>query len=276
MTTPTSTLQTLTFNSRALIKPMRMIVYLPPGYADSDMRYPALYLLHRWGADERDWIDALGFATATDRLIGAGAIAPFIAVMPQGDKSFFINAADPGGDFSGIASLDPTYYRDALTGYGDYADYVLEDVIPFIEQKFPVRADRAGRAIGGVEMGGAGAALLAFTHPELFSAVGIHSPMLFGGPGEGPPWIFGLNDPDQFARNNPIEKAKSLTSASKLRVYLDCGLSDPHSDRVADLHWRLVESGIEHTYVSRPGGDDPAYWRENLGEYVGFYAGAWI
>src|SRR5947207_2997110 len=94
--------QEVSLHSMALCRQMRVQVYLPPDYGERRARYPLLVLLHPWGADERYWVDHLCFHEVADHLIGAGAIPPFIAVMPQGDKSFFLNAADPGGDFSMI------------------------------------------------------------------------------------------------------------------------------------------------------------------------------
>lgn len=254
---------------------MRLHIYLPPHYGEFGMRYPVVYLLHPWGQNERYWTEHLRLHEVADRLIRAGAVPPFIAVMPQGDKSFFINAADPGGDYSPILRLDPDFFQGALEGYGDYGDYILEDVIPAVERLYRTRTDRAGRVIGGISMGGAGSAALAFTHPEAFGAVGIHSPALFGDGQLGPPWIFGLGDEEAFARRDPIHLARALSPAARLRIYLDCGQEDDMSDLTAELHYALVERNVEHIYASRPGGHNGKYWREHLAEYLGFYAAGW-
>ena len=82
----------LTLHSRALYREMRMHLYLPPAYDKTALHYPVIYLLHPWGKDEHFWTEALQVHQVADHLIQAGAIPPFIAVMPQGDKSFFINA----------------------------------------------------------------------------------------------------------------------------------------------------------------------------------------
>ena len=195
--------------------------------------------------------------------------------MPQGDKSFWTNAADPGGDFSPIVKLDPNFFEGALDGYGDYADYVIEDVIPFVERRYEVRTDRTARVVAGISMGGAGAASLAFTNPDCFGAVGIHSPALFGGGQLGPPWIFGLGDPAAFAMRDPAHLVADLPANANLRIYLDCGQDDDMSPRAADLHYALVEHDIQHTYISRPGQHNGSYWGENLAEYLGFYAAGW-
>jgi enterochelin esterase-like enzyme len=195
--------------------------------------------------------------------------------MPQGDKSFFVNAADPGGDFSMIVQFDPDTYRGALEGYGDYADYVIDDVIPYIEQRFAVRAERSARVIAGSAMGGAGAAALAFSYPNVFGAVGIHSPTLFSEERLGPPWIFGLGDAAAFALRDPQTLASSLRSDDGLRIYLDCGYDDERHVPTSNLHYALIEKNIPHTYLTRSNIHDAHYWRTHLAEYLGFYAAGW-
>ncbi len=268
-------IQDHTLFSRALKREMRLCIYLPPRYDDFKLRYPVLYLLHPWGADEHFWTDVLDFHHLADRLINPGIVPPFIAVMPQGDKSFFIDAAHPGGDFAAVVRLDPEYYRGALEGAGRYGEHMLEDVIPYVEKNLRTKTGRNARAIAGVDMGGAGAAVLAFGYESHFRTVGIHSPTLFDDWRVGPPWIFGLGDQEAFGRRDPITLVSGLGPASGLRIYLDCGVSDEMSESVAALHWALTDCGIPHTYVSQPGAHDATYWSAHLAEYLGFYAGGW-
>jgi enterochelin esterase-like enzyme len=260
MPLPGGRLEDHTIHSRALARSMRLHVYLPPRYGEFTMRYPVVYLLHPWGADEHYWTERLGLPEVADRLIHAGAVPPFIAVMPQGDKSFYVNAEDLGGDYSPIVRLDPEFFEGALEGYGDYGDYLLEDVIPTAERLYDTRTDRS---------------VLAFSYPKEFGAVGIHSPALFGAGRLGPPWIFGLGDEAAFARVDPIQIAGSLTPADGLRIYLDCGQEDDLCELVGDLHYALAVRGIEHVYHVRPGGHHSDYWRAHLAEYIGFYAAGW-
>jgi len=264
-----------TIRSRALVKPMRLRLYLPPRYGDLAIRYPVIYLLHPWGMDECYFTEHLRLHDLANRLIQAGTLPPFVAVMPQGDKSYFLNAEDPGGDFSMMVRLDPGFFEGALDGYGDYGDYLLQDVIGFVERGFEVRSDRTGRVIAGISMGAAGAAVQAFTHPDLFGAVGIHSPALFDETRLGPPWIFGLGDPAAFAARDPVQLAAQLLMRSSLSVYLDCGQQDEFDEPTAELHRALVDRDVQHTYISRPGHHSIDYWLAHLAEYLGFYAAGW-
>ncbi|NDJ52333.1 MAG: esterase family protein [Chloroflexi bacterium] len=273
--TQSGTLVDHQFYSGALNRHMRLHVYLPPRFPDYGGRYPTVYLLHPWGKTERFWTDALDLPEVADRLIDSWAVSPFIAVMPQGDKSFFIDAADPAGDFNMIAQMDPDYFEGALDGYGDYADYLLNDVVRFVERSYPVRTDRDGRAIGGISMGGTGAAILGMSMPDAFSAVGIHSPLLYCESCHAPPWIFGLADQAAFEARDPLHLAQKLHPKLAPRIGLDCGLEDERSSLTADLHYALVENGIPHHYHSHPGDYSVDYWRAHLPEYLGFYAAEW-
>ena len=268
-------IQDQTVHSRALKRVMRLCVYLPPRYDDFNLHYPVVYLLHPWGEDEHFWIDDLAFNQLADRLINPGIVPPFIAVMPQGDKSFFIDAAQPAGEFASIVRLDPEHYQDALEGSGKYGEHLLEDVIPFVDKHFRTRRERAARVIAGVDMGGTGAAVLAFSHPALFGAAGVHSPTLFDEWRAGPPWIFGLGDREALSRRDPAALAARLSPGANLRIYLDCGESDIMAEPSAHLHRALAECGIPHTYVSQPGEHGVEYWTAHLAEYLGFYAGGW-
>ncbi len=262
--------------SRALVRQMRLHLTLPPRYDDLALRYPVLYLLHPWGEDERFFTQRLRFHETLDRLIQAGTIPPFITAMPQGDKSFFINAEDPGGDFGMITRLDPTFYAGALEGYGDYGDYLLQDVIPTIEQNYRVRSDRAGRSIAGVGMGASGAAILAFSNPQVFGAVGIHSPLLYTAERLGPPWLFGFGDAAAFAKRDPIQLVERLRPEDGLRIAIDGGAEEGDSeDPLADLHYALVGRDIPHTYIHHTGGQSGAHWRDNLAAHLGFYTAGW-
>lgn len=275
MRSTSSTLLSKEITSRALRKSMRLQLYLPPYYGQFKMRYPVVYLLHPWGWSERYHLDVLKLHETADHLINCGTIPPFIAVMPQGDKSFFINASDPPDDYSAIVKSDPEHFKGALEGYGRYGDYILDEVIPFVDKTYDTRADQAGRVIAGFSMGATGAAVLAFTNPSLFATVGLHSPALFDDLHLGPPWIFGLGDDEAFSRRDPVCLAKQLSQDAGLNIYLDCGVNDELSESAGELHWALMERRITHTYVSRPGGHGREYWQPHLAEYLGFYAGGW-
>ena len=66
------------------------------------------------------------------------------------------------------------WYTNAAVGYA-YEDDLIKDVVGLIDRTFPVKAERAGRAIGGLSMGGYGAVKVGLKHHEMFASVNSHS-----------------------------------------------------------------------------------------------------
>jgi enterochelin esterase-like enzyme len=266
-------------DSRAVGRPMTVRVITPPNYApDAAEAYPVLYFLHPWGLDPRYITDKLHIHQHLWRGMADGTLPPMVIALPTGEKSFYMNAADPPGhDWTALIERNEAFFRDALNQYGQYGDYLWQEVIPYIETHYRVRVDRAGRAMGGISMGGAGAAVHAFHNPAAFCAVGMHSPALFfGPPGRvGPPWIFGL-DRESFAAHNPADAAQHLTPDNQPRIWLDTGTRDVMLDVVEHLHQTLVTRSIAHDYAVDPGGHDKTFWEPRMKDYLAFYARDWL
>lgn len=139
----------VTFRSAALNRDMRYRVVLSASIA-AGAKLPVVYLLHGGGGNFRDW--------SNDSDVAAFAERGLILVMPEGDDSYYMNAAERPQD--------------------RYEDYIVNDLIADVESKFPVAAGRANRAIVGVSMGGFGAIKLALSHPDLFVFAGGISPAI--------------------------------------------------------------------------------------------------
>lgn len=145
----------IALDSRALQEVQHIAVTLPRGYdATGSTRYPVLYLLHGALDDYRAYYD-----NGIEELVGD---LPLIVVSPN------------SGEGNGYAD-----WYGSVIGTGERPRYWethhLREVIPFVESNFPVRTDRAGRAVAGISMGGHGTMTYAATHPELFRAAGSFS-----------------------------------------------------------------------------------------------------
>jgi S-formylglutathione hydrolase len=144
--------------------PVRLVsVYLPPSYsAHPRRRYPVVYLLHGFGADDRAFIRGayqnLDIRISMDSLVRAGLVHEMIIVTPNARNRF-----------------DGSFYSNS-PATGNWENFVVSDLIPFIDSHFRTIASRRARGIAGHSMGGFGALLLAARHPELFSAVYALSP----------------------------------------------------------------------------------------------------
>ena len=145
-------LETAEFYSPAVGRSMKFDIVLPPGYRDSKERYPVLYLLHGYMQNYTIWGRNLGAA------FYARNLGDLILVLPDGGNTWFVNyAASENGQ------------RD------NWEDYLVGDLIQYVDQNFRTIATREGRAIGGLSMGGYAAFTLALRHPDLFVSMGSTS-----------------------------------------------------------------------------------------------------
>ncbi|RKH54629.1 alpha/beta hydrolase [Corallococcus aberystwythensis] len=140
----------------------RLTVYLPPGYAAGTQRYPVVYFLHAFGSGGGSWTNAAGFSPSVpdrlDALIEAGTIPPVIGVFP-----------DAWTKLGGSQWVN----SDAI---GRYRDYLVKDIVGFVDKTFRTLPRPASRAVVGHSSGGYGALVMGRYHPEIFSLVGAHAP----------------------------------------------------------------------------------------------------
>ena len=131
-------------------------VYTPPGYEqNTDKKYPVLYLQHGVGENETGWIWSGKANFILDNLLAEKKCEEMILVINCG------YAFTPGED--------PVFYP------GDFDSELVYDCIPFMEEHYRIETDRSRRAVAGLSLGSAQAALTAVTHPDLFGALGIFS-----------------------------------------------------------------------------------------------------
>lgn len=147
--------------SAALCQKRDLYVYLPPCY-DPTKSYPVMLWLHGFMQDEKHFLDYVHFF---DQAICCGKLAPMIIAAPDGTirgrpsifqgNSFFLNS-------------------DA----GNFEDYLIQEVWPFVFNNFPCRPEREAHVIAGLSMGGFAAYNQAIKHQELFKvAIGIYPPL---------------------------------------------------------------------------------------------------
>ena len=144
---PNVAIRDVAFHSAALNREMTYRVFLPANFP-KDQKLKTVYLLHGGGGGFRDWSNYSGVAIY--------ASAGMLLVMPEGNSSYYTNSVERPED--------------------RYEDYIVNDLISDVENRFPVFCSREARAIVGVSMGGFGAVKLAFHHPELYAFVGALSP----------------------------------------------------------------------------------------------------
>jgi len=203
-----------------------MVIYLPPGYETSDKDYPVVYLMPGLGATERWWacgefspafslmgiavqnVPEEGFAGMIDGLIADGKMRPMIIVMPDISTAY-------GGSFCVNSALN-----------GNHEDYIVNDIIPYIDANYRTLPSRDSRGIAGHCMGGYAAMYLSMRHPDVFGAVASHSgTLLTAGLLPEMQLIIAAENPEGLTLTGP-DPAKPWTST----LYLFSAAFSPNLD----------------------------------------------
>ncbi|AJK49134.1 esterase [Burkholderia plantarii] len=252
---PGSSIVTRTFRSATLQRDWSYTVYLPPGYRDDGPRHPVLYLLHGNAANANDWITQGRLQLTADALIARHEIAPVVIVMPQAGTDWYVDRKEP-----------------MQTAF-------LEDLLPDVEAHYAVSNQRAGRAIGGVSMGGYGALRFALMAPDRFCGALLLSPAIYAD--EPPPGsaaryvgVFGDHrfDPQVWhALNYPPLLRDYLAQAWRVPVFIAAGdddLSIQAESSTLYTSLRRARSPAELRIVD--GGHTWDVWRRLLAPALGY------
>src|SRR3954465_11773219 len=132
-------LETVEYDSTTVGVMGKARVSTPPGYS-KDKKYPVLYLLHGIGGDENEWPRGGAPDVILDNLIADKKAVPMIVVMPNGRASKDATARD---QFPKQGPAFAAFEKD-----------LLNDLIPYVEKNYSVKADRESRALAGLSMGG--------------------------------------------------------------------------------------------------------------------------
>jgi enterochelin esterase family protein len=242
-----------------------MFVYTPPDYDHSKDRYPVLYLLHGWGGDEEEWTNAGYLPEIMDHLLAEKKIKPMIVVMPNGhpDEQAAPHVA-PSTSQSALPSPQVSEVHTRLSSQN-----MLDDIIPFIEKTYRVKANREDRAIAGLSMGGEQATYIGLNHLNLFAWVGTFSGAFVMLPGRVAPSTPGSTAvaPEIFNQNFPNLGA---SANDKLRLfYISCGIDDSLITANRDAKNWFKSKGINFVEVETPGYAHVwRYWRVSLIDFA--------
>lgn len=242
---PSVAMRDVTFRSAALNRDMPYRVVLASTIS-AGTKLPVVYLLHGGGGNFRDWSNYARLASFAERGL--------ILVMPEGDDSYYVNAAERPGD--------------------RYEDYIVNDLIADVESRFPAAARRETRAIVGVSMGGYGAVKLALSHPDLFVFAGGISPAV-----DVPSrpfsmkriwqWrhhssIFGPWGSQTRRDGDPFVLAHSADPGRTPYLYLTCGDKEGLLSANRNFAALLGRRHFQYEFHVAPGGHNWSQWDERL------------
>lgn len=254
------------YDSKSLGTRRRIRVYTPPGYS-TNRKYPVLVLLHGLGWNDLEWTQIRHAEIVIDNLLADGKIQPMVIVFPNGDSSMTvadINAAGggpwmgggrggPGGAAGGRGVPAGGSARGgAGRGAGGFDNWgtpfendLLKDILPLVESRYSVYADRDHRALAGLSMGGGQALNIGLVRVETFAYVGGFS-----------------SAPNT---RNPPELVPDPAVPMKLKlIWLACGNKDGLIRVSQGVHAYLKEKGVPHVWHVDGNAHDTPEWENNL------------
>jgi len=228
---PHGNVETIEYPSTTVGNNRQALVYTPPNFSE-DQEYPVLYLLHGIGDDETSWQEKGNAGTILDNLLADWLMVPMIVVMPNG-------RAQPNDrvEGNGMASM-PAFAR--------FDRDLIDDLIPFIEAKYPTRTDREGRALAGLSMGGGQSLNFGLSNLELFA------------------WIGGFSSaPNLMPPAELVSDPARVTEMVKL-LWVSCGDRDGLFNNSKGMHEFLRDNDVPHIWHVDSGGHTWPVWTNDL------------
>ena len=206
----------LVIDSKHKNREMRYSIYLPDGY-DGVKEFPVLWLLHGYGDDHNSWLDKGDLAIFAHEYAIAGG-REMIIVTPDGLTDFYMGA---------------------------FENYFFKELMPEVESKYKVKADKAHRTVAGLSMGGHGSLYYGLKYSDIFC------------------YAYAMSPACMFDIKSTIA-GKDLSTLPGITI--ETGLQDQITNitSVNDIHNNLLNQGVSHDYITRDGGHDWTFWQEAL------------
>lgn len=218
--------------SASMKKQIKAVVILPDTYKDIK-KFPVLYLLHGYSGNYGDYVNNV----------------PEIKALSSEYQMIIVCVDGNYGSWYIDSPADSSW---------KYETYIATELVNWIDHKYKTIKAKSGRAICGLSMGGHGAFYLAFRHQDIFGAAGSMS----GGVDLRPfldNWDINkrlgdyANFPDRWDNYSVINQIY-LLKPNSLALIMACGNEDFFYKVNLNLHEKLLERNIPHTYLAGPGG----------------------
>jgi len=226
-------IDTISYESKTVGTNRRAIIYTPPGFSKKN-KYPVLYLLHGIGGDEKEWLNGGKPQVILDNLYAENKIEPMIVVMPNGRAMKDDRAGGNIFDSAKVAAF-ATFEKD-----------LLNDLIPFIEKKYPVLTDREHRAVAGLSMGGGQSLNFGLGNLDKFA------------------WVGGFSSAPNTKRPEELVPDPEAAKNKLKLLWISCGDSDGLITFSKRTHDYLYEKNVPHIYYIEPGVHDFKVWKNGL------------
>jgi enterochelin esterase-like enzyme len=232
---PAGRIEELGYTSGVTGTQRQALVYLPHGYS-AERRYPVLYLLHGIGGNQHEWNGYVHANVVLDKLIASGKALPIIVVMPNG-RALPDDSSPPP---------ERVFTPQNAEGFAKFERDLLEFLIPAVEARYAVAADRRQRALAGLSMGGGQALNFGLAHLDRFA------------------WVGGFSSAPNTRPDAELLPDPAAVKRELLLLYLSCGNKDGLINVSQRVHRALMAQGVPHVWHVDEFGHDRESWAENL------------
>ena len=242
------------FSSQVLGEERTYWIYLPPGYQETNERYPTLYLLHGMSQGHRWWAEVARIDRIATSMISSGKIRPTIIVMPNGNRvesnvsttSLYDDRCSTGLD---IVAKWLKAIGDRLEGLSiyhvscdaDFGRFIHDELVEEVDANFRTTDERY---LGGFSIGARGALQLALGNDNLFDGA------------------FGLSGNYDFLRQ--AIRGGNINPQSGMKLFLGSGNQDQrgvYGELSTFLfHKDLLKHETSHLYCTYDGSHSDVSW----------------
>jgi S-formylglutathione hydrolase FrmB len=234
-------IDTINIYSNSMFKNVRCVVVTPSNYKANTDRFPVVYLLHGYGGNYGDWVRRVSD----------------IQTLADENKLMIVCPDGAIGSWYFDSPVDLTMHFETNVGV---------EIPAYIDANYRTIANRRGRAITGLSMGGHGGIFLGFRHADLFGACGSMSGALDVSQitkGYNMAKILG----DTIANHQYYSDWSAINVIEKypkdsIAIIIDCGTDDFIYQMTKRTHEKMMQLKIPHDYIERPGKHDWDYWRK--------------
>lgn len=210
-------------------------VYIPYNYKEVSGKLPVIYVTdgHEYAHDRLGSMKII-----LDNLIYEKKMKPVMAVF-----------LDPRDVETGINRR-----YDELVMNHAYAQFVTEELVPYIDKKYKTDKKASSRAILGTSLGGIFSSFIGLHYHETFQLIGVHSPALYF----APTVLTGFR--------KPLENS--------LKLFISTGnIFD--TEEISREFYQILKNNKQHEvfYEERPQGHSWGNWRSSIGLMLTFFWG---
>ena len=235
---------TIAIFSNSMRHTIKTVVIRPAAYAkEKSKHFPVIYLLHGAGGSYSNWIK-------------------YVPHIQQLADEYQLMIVCPDG------ASTSWYFDSPIDSTFRYETFVGTEVPQYIDANYRTIADRKGRAITGLSMGGHGGIFLGFRHADIFSACGstsgaLHVTVITQGYGvEKRLGDTAVNR--KYWQDWSVVNVIDHYPKDSLAIIMDCGTEDRVLGMNRMVHEKMLKLKIPHDYIERPGEHNWKYWNTSI------------